>query len=139
MTKLKIDIRNGLVEVEEDKDLAAQVYADFKDVLIARMQRAAEPGDETAEDDDGSKQTPQKPQRKKAKSSGAPSCASRIEELKNAGFFKSLQDNKSISDALAAKAQNYQSNQIAAPLTTLTKRGILRRVKQDNKYQYQNP
>jgi hypothetical protein len=134
MTNLKIDIKNGLVEVEDDKELASKVYTDFKDVLIDRMQQASEPEDAIAP-----AEPPSQKAKAKTKVSGGPSCASRIEELKKANFFKSLQDIKAIAAALAAKAQNYQSNQIGAALTTLTKRGALRRIKQDGVYKYQNP
>ena len=66
-------------------------------------------------------------------------AASRIQELKDEVFFSDLQDVKKIAEALATKGHNYEVNHIAAAMTTLTQRGVLRRVKRDGNWMYQNP
>jgi hypothetical protein len=77
MTKLRIDIRNGVVEVEADKELADKVYSDFKGVLLARMQQASNDQDSTLNDEPSATTDDGKKTKSRPKSSGGPSCATR--------------------------------------------------------------
>lgn len=139
MTKLKLDFKNGVVEVEGSEDLAAKIYADFKQPLLDQSKKIHhEPAAAESQIILPPSAISQLKNRAASKSSG-PSCADRIIELKDAGYFKNLRDLKSIGSALSERAHNYQSNQIGAALTGLIKRGVLRRINKDGGYQYQNP
>lgn len=61
MTKLKIDIYSGTIEVEGEVDFVRSVYDDFKDRLLAIRTDQPKYADTAAPDDTGSVATKQKP------------------------------------------------------------------------------
>lgn len=136
-TKLHVNAALGIIEIEGDEKVVLQIYGDLKELIkskIASAEVADRPDAEPATITSRKSASKTKPVKK-----GGPSCASRIVDLKTAKFFTNLREGKAVGDALAAKGHNYQSNQIAASLMNMTKRGELRRVKKDGSWFYQNP
>lgn len=132
--KLHINVSQGLFEVEGSEEFVKQLYAEARSSgLFAKLPKveASDPEHEVAEKSQG--------KRRQTVKRGGPSCASRIQELKDDGFFADLRETKAISDALASKGYNYEGKHIAASLLDLTKRGSLRRIKKDGNWVYQNP
>lgn len=131
-TSLKIDLTHGLLEVEGEEGFVRSVYDDFKEELSKRSSGLGKKSDNVA------KPPAAKTERGKPKK-GGPSCASRILDLKNDDFFVQTRGNEAIREKLREKGNTYASNQIAAALTVMTRRGELRRVKEGGSWVYQNP
>jgi hypothetical protein len=138
MTKFHVNLKEGVIDIEGEKDFVEQVYKDFKPELL-KFVGLPKTGAVTAPD--GAK--PEDKPSPKAKPSGSkkngPSCASRILAIKTEKFFEAPRALKEISDKLEEKGTIYNSNQVSAALTNLIKRTELRRVKKDGSWVYQNP
>jgi hypothetical protein len=140
MAKLVVNAALGIIEVDGDEKFVSQIYADLKDLIRSRISNAKAPPPAAAPlaAQVGQKDEAEKKKRTTPKKTG-PSCSNRIAELKTENFFTNLRDAKSISDALAERGHHYESKHIAAALIAMTKRGELRRVKNDGAWAYQNP
>ncbi|QLC25922.1 hypothetical protein HFP57_13405 [Parasphingopyxis algicola] len=139
MSKLVIDLRSGTIDVEGEQEFVEIVYADMKDLAISRFGELPldAPGQVPQSDQKLPKTKTSKPVRNRK--TGGPSCASRIEVLKEESFFDEPRSPAAIREKLAEKGATYESKNIAAALTNLTKAGKLRRFKDDGHWMYQNP
>ncbi len=141
-SKLHINASLGLIEVEGDASVVLKIYDDLRDLLRERFGNAAcIPPDANeslaAASETANAASAAKRPRTVSKRNG-PSCGERILNLQSA-FFKTPQSNGEIGEGLKEKGHTYQSNQIAAALTSLTKAGKLRRTKTDGIWKYTNP
>jgi hypothetical protein len=138
-TKLHINLAQGIVDVDGDPEFVKQVYDDIRDIFISKLsdegfgEELSDSGDEKAEDD---KKKPMK--RSRVKRSG-PSCAGRIRAIQEEEFFKTLKTSGDVRSKLTEKGTTYPSKNVAAALTSMTKAGELRRVKEGGGWKYQNP
>lgn len=135
-SKIHINLSLGLLEVEGEEAFIKDIYQDAKTSGLLTVPPVSPAVTNGSSESDGDQQT--KPKRNVVKRTG-PGCGARITELKDEKFFTDLREAKDIREALSAKGHNYESKHIAAALTDLTKRGVLRRLKRDGKWLYQNP
>lgn len=135
MPKLVVDLQRGLIEVEASDQLVTRIYSDIRDELLSRL--ASNP----VQPDDADPDTHSSPEAIRARKrvrGGGPSCASRIESIKEEGFFKEPKGAAEVREKLKERGTTYASNNIAAALTNLTKASKLRRFN-DKGWKYQNP
>ena len=135
-TKLHINLIQGLFEVEGSEEFIKELYMDAKNTGLFSPRSLPKDILEPPPTDTDVKFASKK---RSVIKRGGPSCAARIAELKEIGFFTDLRDAKSISEELSTKGYNYESKHIAAAMTNLTQRGVLRRVKKEKTWNYQNP
>jgi hypothetical protein len=138
MARMIIDLQKGLIEVEGDEKLVERVYSDLKEITLDKLSNGTfdaprDERDEIAEDAEKPSRTP----RRRAKA-GGPSCASRIETLKKEAFFAAGRSVGDVRNKLREKGSTYESKNVAAALTNLTKAGKLRRFNEGG-WKYQNP
>lgn len=140
MTKLLIDLQAGRFEVEGEAEFVANIYDDMKGAILARLHEAppatASSVESTSETLVKARSGEKAPRRRK---SGGPSCASRIRELKEDGYFADVRTPTDIQDKLSEKGATYPSKNIASALHNLVVGGELRRFKNDKIWNYQNP
>ena len=140
--KLAVNLATGLIEAEGTQEFVSSVYADLREVIVARSNAVpiqsniqtppADESDQEAEDGGTSRKS-----RRRSKPSG-PSCASRIQGL-GAAYFSDLRAASDVRDKLSEKGTAYEARNVAAALIDLVRRGALRRVKQNGTWMYQNP
>lgn len=131
-TRLHIDLSTGALEVESEQEFVEKIYNDYKAILHKRIEASPPPQQHLQQ------QTSELRKRSAAKK-GAPSCADRVVALKGEKFFATLRSATDIREKLSEKGTTYAANLVSATLNQLTKRGELRRVKQDGTWKYQNP
>ena len=136
MAKMSIDLQKGLIEVEGDEKFVERVYGDVKETVLVNLSaRTAEPtpseGSELANNEE-----PRKARRRAR--TGGPSCAARIEVVKDEGFFKQPRSAAEVRGKLKEKGTTYASKNVAAALNNLTKSGKLRRFNEGG-WKYENP
>ena len=139
MPKLVVDLQRGLIEIDASDELVKRVYSDVRETILSRLASGAAYEGNREEPDAGTPPAGStgKKARKKARV-GGPSCASRIEAMKDEDFFKTPQSPRDIRDKLKERGTTYASNHIGAALNQLTKAGKLRRFN-ENGWKYQNP
>ncbi|MFL6727966.1 MAG: hypothetical protein ACJ8FS_15855 [Sphingomicrobium sp.] len=144
-TRLTVNLANGVIEAEGDSDFVKSIYADLREIIIARSAslRAVSgspnftPPDDADEASDTDAQKGKKG-RRRGKASG-PSCASRISALKDEGYFSELRSAGDVGAKLREKGTAYEGKHVAASLIDLVRRGALRRVSKGGSWSYQNP
>lgn len=138
MPKLVVDLQRGLIEIDASDELVKRVYSDVRDTILSRL--ASSPAQEDFGETPGvtppAPDAAKKPRRKTR--AGGPSCASRILEIKDEGFFKEPKSPREVREKLKERGTTYASNQIAASLVDMTKGRKLRRFN-ENGWKYQNP
>jgi len=151
-TKLHINLRQGVIEVDGEPDFVEKVYKDFKGEVLKRLAShepdGGDDGDEIEADKSAGAKIKKGTSEKKAagkratgkRAKGAQSCGVRILELKKK---KAFAKDGLFADAVRAKLKEdghtYGSNLVGATLTALYKRGELRRTDKDGKWLYLNP
>ncbi|WP_395612952.1 hypothetical protein [Allosphingosinicella sp.] len=137
MAKLTIDLQRGLIEVDGDEKFVERVYADVRETLLTKLAAATvEPDAPGEQSKSAESETPKRAKRRPR--TGGPSCAGRIESIKDEGFFKQPKAAAEVREKLKEKGTTYGSNNVAAALNNLTKAGKLRRFN-ENGWKYQNP
>lgn len=139
MARMIIDLQKGLIEIEGDEKFVERIYSDFRESTLEKLsQRTFENvgSDEKQPVTDGETTFPKKSRRRKA---GGPSCASRIEILKDEGFFGAARSPAEVREKLSEKGSTYESKNVAAALTDLIKAAKLRRFKDNGNWMYQKP
>ena len=142
--RLTINLAAGIIEAEGDSSFVQGIYSDLRDTILKRS--AALPSSTPAPttpvasdvDDGESEGSKAKKSRRRGKSSG-PSCASRIQALKDEDYFSELRSAGDVGGKLREKGTAYEAKHVAASLIDLVKRGVLRRVSQGGSWSYQNP
>jgi hypothetical protein len=139
MPKLVVDLQRGLIEVDASDEFVRRVYSDVRDTILSKL-ASAPVREENNTEQAGGKSSPTKATKKPRRKgrTGGPSCASRIEEIKEEGFFKEPRSQSEIREKLKERGTTYAANQVAASLTDMTKRRMLRRFN-ENGWKYQNP
>lgn len=139
MTKLVIDIRNGLIEADGERDFVETIYAHFKDVALARLLDAKAAEVQTPQSYTTTPTATEKSKPTRRSKAGGPSCASRIEGLKVENFFDEPRTPSEVREKLSEKGSTYESKNVAAALNNLIKSSKLRRFKFEGNWKYQNP
>lgn len=138
MAKMIIDLQKGLIEVEGDEKFIERVYSDFRASALDKLSTAKfDSGGQGDVRENGDETPPAKKARRRVKTTG-PSCASRIRNLKDEGFFKAARSAGEVKEKLREKGTTYASKNVAAALNDVIKSGELRRFDEGG-WQYQNP
>lgn len=145
-TRLTVNLATGVVEAEGDLQFVQGIYNDLRETILKRsatlpnadsvVPPAVSGGEEEGTEGNGFK--PRNPPRRRSKASG-PSCASRIQTLKDEGYFSELRSAGDVGAKLREKGTAYEGKHVAASLIDLVKRGALRRVSESGVWSYQNP
>jgi hypothetical protein len=137
--KLVVDLQRGVLEIDASDQFVDRVYTDVRDTILSKLASGSSQdeidGDQVAEKPTGSDTGKKTRRRTRA---GGPSCASRIEAVKEEGFFKEPKGAGDVRAKLKERGTTYPSKNVAAALNNLTKAGKLRRF-DENGWKYQNP
>ena len=137
MAKLTVDLQKGHIEVDGDEKFVERVYADVRDMILAKLASTPVQPEAAGPSDEAQTTEVEKKTRRRTKSSG-PSCAARIDAIKEEDFFKQPKSPSEIREKLKERGTTYESKNVAAALNNLTKSGRLRRFNEDG-WKYQNP
>jgi hypothetical protein len=139
MAKLIIDLQAGRIEVDGDEKFVERMYSEFREATLQKLSNGTferSSVDQKGEQESSAASPARGRRRGKV---GGPSCASRIEALKGEDFFKTPRSPAEVREKLAEKGSTYDSNNIAAALSNLTKASKVRRFKDGGNWKYQNP
>ena len=137
MPKLVVDLQRGLIEVDASDQFVIRVYNDVRETILQRLASGSERQHDKGGDGTKTPHPEAKKTRKRTRT-GGPSCAARIEGIKEDGFFKEPKSAGDVKATLKERGSTYPSNRVAAALTNLTKAGKLRRFDEIG-WKYQNP
>ncbi|HEY0414004.1 MAG TPA: hypothetical protein VGD66_12780 [Allosphingosinicella sp.] len=141
-TRLTINLAAGIVEAEGPPELIERIYTDLRDTIVSRssapppQEQVSPPADDANEGGEDEASKAKKPRRR---GKSGPSCASRIQALKEEGYFSDLRSASEVGTKLREKGTAYEGKHIAASLIDLVRRGVLRRVSEGGSWSYQNP
>jgi hypothetical protein len=139
MPKLLVDLQRGLIEVDGSDQFVSRVYSDVRETILNKLasgSRSPEVADTPTRATQQTGETTKKTRRRTR--AGGPSCASRIEAVKDEGFFKQAKSAGEVRAKLKERGTTYPSKNIAAALNNLTKSGKLRRFDEGG-WKYENP
>ena len=139
MTRLSVDLQNGLIEIEGELEFVERIYDEMRPFLLGRLEIS--PSAKPVKNGSGrNKDNPSKEQKSpRRRKSAGPSCASRIKELQDDGFFALPRVVGEVKEKLSEKGATYENKHVAAALTQLTQSSVLRRFKEEKTWHYQNP
>jgi hypothetical protein len=140
--RAKIDIASGIFELEGDKEFVAEHLEKLLPIISkfqppAARQRNdddADPGEQPKSDDEG--EAERKKRRTAKRSPGAPTCRSKILELRSKGFFKTNRTPTEIKAGVKADGWTFEINQITAALSSMLKKGEIRRTSDGGTFKY---
>lgn len=144
-TKLHLNIRQGVLEVEGSEDFVKFIYGEFGAIFLEKFttldfEHIEETPGGKAGATAGTATKPAKDPAKKKKTASPPkgqSCRARINIIKEEGYFKSHRSNKEIRDHLKdEKGWTYTSENVGAALSTMIRRGEIKRIKVGKIYKY---
>jgi hypothetical protein len=134
-----VDLQRGLIEVDGSDQFVSRVYSDVRETILSKLASspaAPNPDDPPIGTTQQTGEATRKPRRRTK--AGGPSCASRIEAVKEEGFFKQAKSAGEVRAKLKERGTTYPSKNIAAALNNLTKAGKLRRFDEGG-WKYENP
>lgn len=138
MSKLVVDLQRGLIEVDASDQFITRVYSDIRETILQKLATTSGRQESDGDENGGTQQLSDVKKTRRRARAGGPSCASRIEAIKEEGFFKEPKSAGEVREKLKERGTTYAPKNVAASLTDLTKRKKLRRFN-ENGWKYQNP
>lgn len=138
--KARLEYEAFTLELEGPESFVAAQLGAFSSRIPEVLPRPKAAGSSVSPPEQSDEDTPATKEKKRSRrSTGGPSCASRIIPLVDEGFFDAPKTSNEVGERLKEKATPYEAKHIAASLVDLTKRGVVRRVKQENTWRYVKP